>query len=71
VDWFNGKLRIERSMVRQQVDDVKTIYSGKMMSVDSQMLGYWVAGGRKLGSHPLCRIECVPTFPIPALADAF
>jgi len=39
VDWFNGKLRVERAIVRQQVDDVKTIYSGKLMSVDSQMLG--------------------------------
>ena len=35
VDWLNGKLRIERGIVRQQVDDVKTIYSRKQMSVDA------------------------------------
>jgi len=38
VDWLNGKLRVERSIVRQKVDDVKTIYSGKLMSVDADML---------------------------------
>jgi integrase len=38
VDWFNAKLRVERAIVRQQVDDVKTIYSGKLMSVDREML---------------------------------
>jgi integrase len=38
VDWLKGKLRVERAIVRQQVDDVKTIYSGKLMSIDAQML---------------------------------
>jgi len=38
IDWLNGKLRIERAIVRQQVDDVKTIYSGKMMAIDAGML---------------------------------
>jgi integrase len=38
VDWFNAKLRVERAIVRQQVDDVKTIYSGKLMSIDPKML---------------------------------
>ncbi len=38
VDWLNGKLRIERGIVRQQVDDVKTIYSQKRMSVDAELL---------------------------------
>ena len=38
VDWLNGKLRVERAIVRQKVDDVKTIYSGKLMPVDADML---------------------------------
>jgi integrase len=38
VDWLNGKLRVERAIVRQRVDDVKTIYSGRLMSVDADML---------------------------------
>jgi integrase len=38
VDWLKAKLRVERAIVRQQVDDVKTIYSGKLMSIDAQML---------------------------------
>ncbi len=38
VDWLNGKLRIERAIVRQQVDDVKTIYSQKQMSIDPELL---------------------------------
>ena len=38
VDWLNGKLRIERAIVRQHVDDVKTIYSQKRMSVDGELL---------------------------------
>jgi integrase len=39
VDWLNGKLRIERAIVRQCVDDVKTIYSQKQMSIDPELLG--------------------------------
>jgi integrase len=38
VDWLNGKLRIERGIVRQRVDDVKTIYSHKQMSIDPELL---------------------------------
>jgi integrase len=38
VDWLNGKLRIERAIVRQHVDDVKTIYSQKQMNIDSELL---------------------------------
>lgn len=38
VDWLNGTLRVERGIVRQQVDDVKTIYSGRSMSIDKAML---------------------------------
>ena len=38
VDWLNGKLRIERAIVRQHVDDVKTIYSQKQMSMDAELL---------------------------------
>jgi len=39
VDWLNGKLQIERAIVRQRVDDVKTVYSHKQMSIDSELLG--------------------------------
>jgi integrase len=39
VDWLNGKLRIERAIVRQRVDDVKTVYSQKQMSIDPELLG--------------------------------
>ena len=38
VDWLNGKLSIERAIVRQQVDEVKTTQSRKQMSVDRDML---------------------------------
>jgi len=38
VDWLNGRLRIERGIVRQQVDDVKTIYSQKQMSIDPEVI---------------------------------
>ncbi len=38
IDWLNGKLSIERGIVRQRVDDLKTIYSGRKMSIDAGML---------------------------------
>ena len=38
VGWLGGKLRVERGIVRQKVDDVKTIYSGRSMSIDADML---------------------------------
>ena len=38
VDWIESKLRIERGIVRQRVDDVKTVYSQRTMSVDAGML---------------------------------
>ena len=38
VDWLDSKLRVERAIVRQRVDDVKTIYSGRLMSIDKEML---------------------------------
>jgi integrase len=38
VDWLNGKLKIERGIVRQHVDDVKTVYSGRLMAIDAVML---------------------------------
>ena len=37
VDWLNEKLRIERGIVRQRVDDVKTVYSRKQMSIDPEL----------------------------------
>ena len=38
IDWLQGKLRIERAIVHQRVDAVKTVYSGKLMPVDAEML---------------------------------
>ena len=38
VDWLNGKLRIERAIVRQLVDDTKTVYSSKQMNMDEELL---------------------------------
>jgi integrase len=38
VDWIQGKLHVERAIVHQRVDDVKTMYSQKKMAIDPQML---------------------------------
>jgi integrase len=38
VDWLRGKLRVERGIVRQRVDAVKTDCSRREMSVDGAML---------------------------------
>jgi integrase len=37
-DWLNGRLRVERGIVKQRVDDTKTIYSHRQMSIDAEML---------------------------------
>jgi len=39
VDWLNGKLSVDRSIVRQVVDDVKTDSSRKTLSVDHELQG--------------------------------
>lgn len=38
INWLEGKLSIQRSIVRQRVGDVKTAYSKKTMPIDSEML---------------------------------
>jgi integrase len=38
VDWLDGKLRIERSIVEQNVDDVKTDGSRRSLTVASELL---------------------------------
>jgi integrase len=38
VDWLNGKLRIERAIVRQHVDEVKTVQSQKQMNIAPELL---------------------------------
>lgn len=38
VDWLNSKLRVERGIVCQQVDDVKTAESRQQIVVDSELL---------------------------------
>jgi integrase len=38
VDWLNGKLRVERGIVCQQVDEVKTVESRRDLSIDACLL---------------------------------
>jgi len=38
VDWLNGRLNVERGIVHQVVDDVKTAESNREMHIDSVML---------------------------------
>jgi len=38
VDWLRSRLQVDRAIVRQRVGDVKTIYSGRGMSIDAEML---------------------------------
>lgn len=38
VDWLNSKLRVERGIVRQIVDDVKTVNSGRALHIGAEML---------------------------------
>lgn len=44
VDWLNGKLRIERAIVMQNVDEVKTVASRRQMTIAKELLdvlGRW------------------------------
>ena len=38
VDWLNSKLRVERGIVAQQVDDVKSEESRKQLTIDRELL---------------------------------
>ena len=38
VDWLNGRLRVERGIVCQQVDDVKTTDSRRDLAIDRELL---------------------------------
>ena len=38
VDWLNGTLRVERGIVQQIVDDVKTEDSRKTLTIASELL---------------------------------
>jgi len=38
VDWLNGRLRVERGIVCQQVDDVKTAESRRDLVIDGELL---------------------------------
>jgi integrase len=38
IDWLNGKLRVERGIVAQNVDEVKSQESQKQMNIDSGLL---------------------------------
>src|SRR3979411_309945 len=44
VDWLNGKLHVQRGIVKQHVDDVKTTGSEQSMTIDAGMaekLKWW------------------------------
>ena len=38
IDWLGRALTVQRSIVRQRVDDVKTVYSERSMTIDLDML---------------------------------
>jgi integrase len=38
VDWLNGRLNVERGIVRGIVDDVKTVNSGRTLHIDAGLL---------------------------------
>ena len=38
VDWLDGRLLVQRSAVRQRVDDTKTIYSNRPLAIGAEML---------------------------------
>lgn len=38
MDWLNSKLRVERGIVAQEVDDVKSEESRKQLTIDSELL---------------------------------
>ena len=64
VDWLDGKLRVERGIVRQQVGEVKTIYSGRLMAVDAEMLEVLKAWkpGNMPRNKPFCSIDRASSF---------
>jgi integrase len=38
VDWMKGRLHVQRSMVRQHLDETKSEYSNRPLPIDSRML---------------------------------
>ncbi len=38
IDWLNGELRLERAVVKQIEDEVKTVHSGKPLALDPRIL---------------------------------
>jgi integrase len=72
VDWLEGKLRVERGIVRQQVGEVKTIYSGRLMTIDPEMLEVlkaWKQTSQFAGdedgifAHPSNSVRCLGLTP--------
>jgi integrase len=61
VDWLDSALRVDRSIVRQRVGDVKTIYSGRMMSIDAEMLA--VLKSWKQATQFACEMDWVDASP--------
>ena len=38
IDWLNGELRLQRAVVKQIEDEVKTVHSGKPLALDTRVL---------------------------------
>jgi integrase len=38
IDWLNGELRLQRAVVKQIEDEVKTVHSSKPMALDARIL---------------------------------
>jgi len=39
IDWLNGELRLQRAVVKQIEDEVKTVHSSKPLALDGRILG--------------------------------
>ncbi|MCU1296143.1 MAG: site-specific recombinase, phage integrase family [Acidobacteriaceae bacterium] len=78
IDWLEGKLSVQRGIVRQRVGDVKTAYSQKQMSINPAMFeelkvwkqathfsgpADWIfASPLKLGRQPWCYDQVLREF---------
>jgi integrase len=53
VDWLNSKLRVERGIVCQNVDDVKTAESQKQLMIDRELWLYSRRGSKRPSSQKM------------------
>jgi hypothetical protein len=57
VDWLNGTLNVERGIVHQVVDDVKTPQSERLMYIDPEVLGI-IKSWKQQSQFPRPMIGC-------------